>query len=336
MAFGRFQIFAWDLTLPLAKAFSVTASNWTTPNRIVFLSHVLVICFSMFLAGCLTPPVLSQKRTSELQEAFIGREFVFRTDWYDEYAVYEGRHGHRSLVTEKDGVSSSAKKYHMKLAENPGKQLAAAGTIAHISDIKAVENWKLNVYFSTEKGQQGEISIRRFGKGIHDEIVTAEWVEDQLSQSTVQFLDKADEEIKKIQATLPEPPPQPTLTSAPVPAHIHTQPNVSEPVIKDLEATALPTPVRHGEILKLTLIYSLQSGGSVPIETTETRSLLYNGKTLPGYPKRKIEIRHSGQHSSIFHQRIPVKARPGTYTYKGEVCIETGCNSRTTRFIIGQ
>ncbi|MES9991797.1 MAG: hypothetical protein ABW098_07580 [Candidatus Thiodiazotropha sp.] len=302
--------------------------------RITFLSLIFVFGFSLLLSGCSTPPVLSTKRTSDLREAFVGREFVFRTDWYEKFAILEGKHGHQAIVGIPEGTKPN--RYHRKLAERPGELQATAGTLAHISDIKAIKSWQLKVYFSTEKGQQGEISIRRFGKGINDDIVTAAWLEDQMSRSTIEFLDKAEVEIKKIQKALPAPPPQPTLTPAPERERTKAPKVVSGPVIKELKATASPSPVRHGETLKLILNYSLQSEDRGLVEVTETRSLLYNGKTLPGYPKQKVEHKSSGRQTSTFRQRIPPKANPGTYTYKGEVCVETGCTSRLTRFTITQ
>lgn len=193
----------------------------------------------------------------------------------------------------------------------------------------------LHVVFSTEKGQQGQLSIRRFGENpITDDIVTIAWVEDQLTHSSIKFIDSTDVEIKKLEMALPTPPPQPTLTAAPKLTHTPTPKAVTGPIIRQLEVAATPSPVRHGETLKLSLNYKLESVNPNGIEVTETRNLLFKGKTLPGYPKQKIEHKRSGQQSSTFRQRIPSKAKPGTYTYKGEICIDSGCVSRLMKFSI--
>ncbi|MES9991798.1 MAG: hypothetical protein ABW098_07585 [Candidatus Thiodiazotropha sp.] len=334
MAANRCKNLTWVLTLPYFKSISTATPTKTTTDRITTLSLLFVFGLSLLLSACSAPPALSTKRTSELREAFIGREFVFRTDWYEKFRIFKGKYGHEAILGTPEGKTPS--QVQQKRAGKPGELRAAAGTLAHISDIKSPQNWLLTVYFSTEKGQQGEISIWRLDKGINDDIVTAAWLEDQLSRSTIEFLDKADVEINKIQKALPAPPPQPTLTTAPERVRSNTPKVVSGPVIKELKATASPSPVRHGETLKLILNYSLQSEDRGLVEVTETRSLLYNGKTLPGYPKQKVEHKSSGRQTSTFRQRIPPKANPGTYTYKGEVCVETGCTSRLTRFTITQ
>ncbi|MCG8017410.1 MAG: hypothetical protein JAY97_14450 [Candidatus Thiodiazotropha sp. 'RUGA'] len=334
MTANRCDNLTWVFSLPCIKPYSTATNTKTIIFRITILSLLLVFALSLLLSGCSTTPVLSTKRTSELHEALIGREFVFRTDWYEKYTIYKGEYGHEAILSTPEGKKPSH--VQLKRAERPGELQAIAGTLAHISDIKSTQYWLLKVYFSTEKGQQGEISIWQLDKGIHDDIVTAAWLEDQLSHSAIKFLDKADMEIDEIKKALPTPPLQPTLTAAPKRVHTSAPKVASGPVINDLEATASPSPVRHGETLKLILNYSLQSGGSDSVEVTETRNLLYNGKTLPGYPKQRVEHKHSGPQTSIFRQRIPPKANPGTYTYKGEVCIETGCISRLTRFTISQ
>ncbi|MCG7942462.1 MAG: hypothetical protein JAY61_05090 [Candidatus Thiodiazotropha taylori] len=334
MADNRCENLTWVFSLPYIKPFSTATYSKTITYRVTILSLLIVFGLSLLLSGCSAPPALSTKRASELREAFVGREFVFRTDWYEKFTIHKGKYGHEAILGTPEGKEPSL--VQRKRAESPGELQASAGTLAHISDVHSSQNWLLKVYFSTEKGQPGEISIWRFDKGIRDDIVTVAWLEDQLSQSTIEFLDKADLEIDQIGNSLPAPPPQPTLTAAPKRAHKNTPKVASSPMIKDLEATASPSSVRHGETLKLILNYSLVSGIEGSVEVTESRNLLFNGKTLPGYPKQKAEHKRSGSQTSIFRQKIPLKANPGTYTYKGEVCIETGCISRLTRFTIRQ
>ncbi|MEW8256796.1 MAG: hypothetical protein AB2747_20765, partial [Candidatus Thiodiazotropha taylori] len=180
MADNRCENLTWVFSLPYIKPFSTATYSKTITYRVTILSLLIVFGLSLLLSGCSAPPALSTKRASELREAFVGREFVFRTDWYEKFTIHKGKYGHEAILGIPEGKEPSL--VQRKRAESPGELQASAGTLAHISDVHSSQNWLLKVYFSTEKGQPGEISIWRFDKGIRDDIVTVAWLEDQLSQ----------------------------------------------------------------------------------------------------------------------------------------------------------
>ncbi|QYZ64713.1 MAG: hypothetical protein HPY30_01145 [Gammaproteobacteria bacterium (ex Lamellibrachia satsuma)] len=305
----------------------LTKEKRVTPIIGVQFTLLLLISLSLLLSGCASTPLLSEKRNAELRQAFADREFVFRTDWYEYFHIYEGKTGHRAIV-----ASKNPSRYLRRAAEDPGDYFASAGTVGHITDVQPEHTYKLHIHFSSNMGNRGFITIQR--SQLTDQIATAAWVEDQLTHSAIQFLDRSTMVAEEVEAALPTPPQQPTLTAAPSPTLTPALATVAKPAIRQFEAVVNPSRIRHGETLKLMLDYVVESGDRETIAVTETRSLLFNGKALPGYPKEKIDRKSSGRQTSAFRQKIPSGAKSGTYTYKGEVCIETGCVSRLIRFSI--
>ncbi len=302
---------------------------------------IILLIFTLILQGCGLPkPLVTKDRMTELKRHFVGHEFVFRTDWTNQLRIYKGKPTHYCFTTPHQHEKC------LKNAEKHKQLLAQAGTVARITDVEQQSTWYLFVEYKTEQNKTGHIIIETVhleNWAMHGPLAHAKWtdqtatvanVEDLLTRSTIRFLDKTTMDSKEVETALPAPPQQPTLTAAPTSALTPALATVAQPAIRQLEAGVNPSRARHGETLKLMLDYVVESGDRETIEVTETRSLLFNGEALPGYPKERQETRSSGKHATSFRQKIPSRATPGTYTYKGEVCIQTGCTSRLVRFTI--
>ena len=302
---------------------------------------IILLIFTLILQGCGLPkPLVTKDRMTELKRHFVGHEFVFRTDWTNQLRIYKGKPTHYCFTT------PHQREKCLKNAEKHKQLLTQAGTVARITDVEQQSTWYLFVEYKTEQNKTGHIIIETVhleNWAMHGPLAHAKWtdqtatvanVEDLLTRSTIRFLDKTTMDSKEVETALPAPPQQPTLTAAPTSALTPVLATVAQPAIRQFEAGVKPTRVKHGDTLKLMLNYVVESGNRETIEVTETRSLLFNGKTLPGYPKEKIDRKSSGRQTSAFRQNIPSKARPGSYTYKGEVCIPAGCTSRLVRFTI--
>ena len=83
------------------------------------------------------------------------------------------------------------------------------------------------------------------------------------------------------------------------------------------------------------LEYVVETPGNM-VETVENRILTFDGTTLPTYPVVDRLMRGDDLFTSSYHQPLPVSARPGTYTFEGEVCVASDCISRTATFRINQ
>lgn len=106
--------------------------------------------------------------------------------------------------------------------------------------------------------------------------------------------------------------------------------------LDSLEVSALPVSLRAGEELRLRLDYRVATRDGGDAEMTESRWLLLDGSPLPNFPRVDQLERSTGSTTSDFIQRIPSGAEPGEYAFRGEVCFEGDCMSRTVRFYIVQ
>jgi hypothetical protein len=84
----------------------------------------------------------------------------------------------------------------------------------------------------------------------------------------------------------------------------------------------------------LQLDFQLSGAGSQPVSVSEERTLYFNGRVLPSYPKKSEVQRASGDYKTATEQVIPKGAEAGDYEFKGEVCVLRGCISRKTTFSV--
>ena len=126
------------------------------------------------------------------------------------------------------------------------------------------------------------------------------------------------------------------LATTPQPAEAAVAPRRSErPTIASLRVWADPEVANPGDTVELTLEYVVQTPGNM-VETVENRLLTFNGATLPTYPVVDRLMRGDGLFTSSYRQPLPASARPGTYTFEGEVCVASDCISRTVTFRINR
>jgi hypothetical protein len=309
---------------------------------------------SFFLGGCGAPQPLgrqvmiddggnagssdlSAERIAELRQAFIGRTFVFKEDWY-EYAHIDS--------DPLGGFSDPAPITNFsEYAESRGyrRKVASAGTAAKITGMRTFYE-ALAFICETESGEKAYIYIfnyrpwtiffghRNTGAKVQrqkldDDRITVAWIERNLTYHTMEFVENLPE-VPAADLALPAPPQQPALTPAPMGAgSAATAPSIGRFAIQ-----ADPPLVHNNQMLQLVLDYEVQSAGRGSVPVTETRTLLLDGKTLPNYPKITSEARGNGRHTTSFQQLIPPRARAGTYVYQGEVCIADDCVSRSKKF----
>lgn len=296
----------------------------------------LFIIFTLGLSGCSAPKSeISDTRIDDLKDYFIGREFVFSTDWTNQMVVYQGEPVLQCFAT------PHQRKKCLERAERKKKVLARAGTVAKITNVKSDSTWRIFIQYKTEQDTAGNIFLvtdHLENWAMHGPMAHAKWtdqnstipkIEELLTRSTIKFLDMAAE-TDEIPVTLTAPVDQPKLS--PVETLQSNSPQVSE--IQNLSADVEPSLVKQGDTIRLLLNYDLISAGDSPTAITELRDLLHNGQSLPGYPKQRSGQLTSSHQNSAFRQQIPTKAKPGTYTYKAEVCIETGCISKLINFMI--
>ena len=104
--------------------------------------------------------------------------------------------------------------------------------------------------------------------------------------------------------------------------------------VLSVEALANPASVKIGQNVALDLIYEVRANPGEAVEVREIRSLSFQGKYLPTFPAEKTKQRKNGSFESRTSQRIPRAAKPGRYTYRGQVCVKGDCISRTTEFTV--
>lgn len=279
---------------------------------------------------------LSPQRIAEIRQAFIGRSFVFKEDWY-EYAIIDSD----PLGGFGDPVPVTTFPTWME-NNNYRVRAASAGTVAKIVGLRMYRD---GLAFICDKEGGGRayliiINIRPgtllFGRrnsdrlvqrnAMKDDRITVPWIERNLTYHTVEFIDDLPD-VPDVKLALPQPPSEPTLTPLPAAGL-----SVSAPAVVRLAIQADPSPVRPNEVLNLVLDFSVESAGAAAVSVRETRSLMRDGNALPGYPKSVSESRQSGRYTTNFQQTIPARARAGVYLFRGEVCAEQECVSRSVEF----
>lgn len=305
-------------------SFDVDSHAVRSPSSSLRIFVLLAIALLLTSCGG-NQAVFTDSHLLKLQESFVGREFVFRTDWYEKFVIHQGSPKHISLAF----AGKNPSNYVKNAAQRYGDFEAPAGTVARITDVRPESSYKLLLSYTTQQGNKGQIPLMRFHYTQHSASIA--WIEQQLTRETISFIVNPDEVEKQMQMALPAPPPEPVLTKPPVsPQNLNREPSLSR-----LGVQAVPETIRPAETLKLELDYTLDAGGLEGVQVTETRTLFFRDKTLPGYPKNRTVLRDGGRHTTSFRQKIPSKAPAGTYTYLGEVCIpEAGCVSRKVRFTI--
>lgn len=302
----------------------------------------------MLLAGCaLTPfdsetyrsetePVVRANRLSvqhmaSLKRAFVGREFVFRMDWFRIYEIREGR-----LYLRPEYRSGS----------NAGGALASAGDVAKITGFKSAERNLLWVIYVTESGKQGGILInsnRKTDSGaqipadLSDGLVTVAWLESQLTAKSLDGSGRILEFVRPLSAGLPPSVELPEAGRGLVlqnPGHSGRVSSNSSPAAVLLAAGVEPAKVRRGGMARLTIAFSVEAKSTQQVAVDESYLLTFNGRPLPGFPVHRSEPRGAGEHRGVYVQRIPEAATPGTYSFKAEICAGTVCNNRVTEFEI--
>lgn len=292
------------------------------------------------MQACSLPkPLITDNRYQELNQAFVGREFVFRTDWYNTWIIQNGIPIHyckAKTLRSNDCFKTSRSKERL---------LARGGTVAHIKSVKLFSTMGLFVYFTTEQKTNGVIRI--YGKYLNNwamhgplawekitnQKATVSWVEQELTMKTIRFLDDSAiaEESSQGMHSLSTPPKQLTLTPTSDVAGSSLSSNHSVTISK-IMASAIPTRVHFGQVLNLKLDYTLAGAVENKTEVTESRILLFNDKALPSYPIVKHKNLGNGSYTTVFKQRIPSQAKSGVYFYEGEVCVDTGCFKHQVKF----
>ena len=297
------------------------------------LKILLAFIITCLLQACSLPkPLITDNRYQKLNQVFSGREFVFRTDWYNTWIIQNGAPIH--FCKAKTFRSNDC----YKRSKNEERLLAQGGTVARITSVKLFSTMRIDIYFKTEQKTNGIIMI--YGKYLNnwalhgplawekitDQKATVSWVERELTMRTIRFLDNpiiAEKGSQDI-SSLPTPPKQLSLTpTSDIAGYI---PSIDHRVtVSKIMVSALPEQVSHGQVLNLTLDYTLVDVAGNETEVTESRTLLYNNKPLPKYPIIKHKKLANGSYTTVFKQRIPSQAKPGVYSYEGEVCVDTGC-----------
>lgn len=95
---------------------------------------------------------------------------------------------------------------------------------------------------------------------------------------------------------------------------------------------AEPEQVRIRGTVNLRLTYTVKTGDEGKTKVRESRTLQFEDEVLPNYPVLAERVREDGIYTTNFQQRIPSVARPGSYLYKGEVCMGEECISESVAF----
>lgn len=322
-------------------------------KKFTLLLLVALSSLSLLLGGCNAPkPVgrqvvtddggnvsglkLSPARIAEIRQALIGRSFVFKEDWYEYAYIDSDPLGGFSDPAPITNLSENIERRgYRKLA-------ASKGTVAKITGLRMYHN-AISVICETESGGNAYIYILNhrpwtimFGSrntnknvsrdALKDDRITVAWIEWNLTFHTVEFIESLPE-VPAVDLALPSPPQEPTLTPAPVAGS-----GTLTPTIGQLDILADPPLVRNNQVLNLMFNYTVETAGQVSLPVTETRTLLLDGNLLPGYPQTTSESRSTGRYTTNYQQTIPPRARAGTYTYEGKVCVSGDCISRSKTF----
>lgn len=272
---------------------------------------------------------LSATRINEIRGSFVGRVFVLKEDWY-EYAYIDsdpvGGFGESPPRTDLPRWLKNSE--YMR-------RVAPAGTVARIAGTNTSLWAFISFICQTKTGEEFYIPIlgRRpwtifFGmrnKGelvqrnrFDDDLATIPWIERMLTYNTVEFVADAPETGRP--------------TSPAVTGPARTEP--AKPTVPKLNVAAVPNRLRIGDTVQLQLDFQVSGAGSQPVQVSEERTLYFNGRILPSYPKKSEAQRVSGDYKTATQQVIPNGAQPGDYEFKGEVCVLSGCISSKTTFSV--
>ncbi len=280
---------------------------------------------------------LSPQRVAELNRALVGREFVFRVDWFMHYIVNEN-----ALVNRYFEPGKKTKRW--------GRVPAHAGTVAKVTGLNTAGNHIVVVLFEDENGNEGSIWVSaskpcspsvpgcykrwqdnwsaKLPSELNDDTVNVSWLRDVLSRRAVEFV--RPESAQDV--TLPRAKEGLVLTPPPGEAKPKAPSSPQQPVIHELNASAEPARVQRGGEVRLMLSFTVVAEGMPKAEVEEKRTLEFNGSALPKFPVTRTLARPAGKHTSTYRQKIPKSAKPGTYTFRGEVCIQRACSSHSAQF----
>lgn len=178
------------------------------------------------------------------------------------------------------------------------------------------------------KSMNGDIVHILFDRKVVADDITAEKIARAIS-SVAEI--KGYEAGKDVAAAFDE-----VLAATPPATEAAAAPHRSErPTITSLRVWVDPEVANPGDAVELMLEYVVQTPGNV-VETVENRLLTFGGATLPTYPVVDRLMRGDGLFTSSYRQPLPASARPGTYTFEGEVCVASDCISRTVTFQINR
>ncbi len=281
---------------------------------------------------------LSRSNILGLREAFIGRDFVLRINLMGNHLIHDGLVRH-ALETYQTKAAANAK-------INYGVLVSPAGEVSTIIGMNFMHNSDVYLHFRTQRGTRGNLIVRAPNKGkasfqkLEDKLVTAQWLEAQLTNQSIQFLKESNGlDANALRATLPRAQSGLQLSSDPnaaasSAADTPRKASMFPAYLNSLTVRAEPSKVRKGETVRLIVEYKLDGSIVGPIEAEESRVLRFQQTRLPGYPVVKTFSRELGTIESVYRQKIPVSAASGTYEFKGEVCVNGECISRIARFIV--
>ncbi|MCG8488313.1 MAG: hypothetical protein MI756_12655 [Chromatiales bacterium] len=277
---------------------------------------------------------MSDGHVQSLSDAFVGREFVFRTNWHKGMMIYQ-RKPINNWFASMHNQTKQVKREKHKL----GEQIAAGGEVATITSVEPLYNYRLYLGFKTNQGRFGHLVVlsennkswsSEFYKDMTDEMATVAWVENQLTNRAIQFFDTNEKSSQAVVTEVNAPTEQ--LQLSPPPAQRQQRSEI--PSITQLRVDAQPARVKPGETVSLFLDYRVGSTNAKNIDVTEVRNLSFKGNTIPRYPKQQMKSLSAGSHGSNYRQKIPAAAKPGIYSYRGEVCISNSCSSQSVTFTV--
>lgn len=283
---------------------------------------------------------LSKARQQQLIDAFVGREMVFRVLWY-EYSVLDPDPDF-SNPTNLKAVTARFPTMNVKVPAGAWErqQLAVGARPGDVVKVTGVHFLRDSITLFTRKPDRSVVVVSVWmprgrtiigtktnecctRQVIDDHNLTAQWLEDVLSGSIVEFVAPAARQVAlpaAAEGLVLQPPPG--LAAA------------ATPGVRLLSAEADPGRLRPGDTLRLSMQFAVEGVGADGAAVQESYELSQGGVALPRFPVLRTETRQAGEHRGVFTQQIPRGAQPGTYRFKAEVCLEGSCSSRVTEFAI--
>lgn len=110
---------------------------------------------------------------------------------------------------------------------------------------------------------------------------------------------------------------------------------VTSPVVKIRTATAVPEQIRAGDMVKLTLDYSVMAPNGIKnVDVIESMTLKHDGKLIKDFPVRPIN-RPIGGNSAEVDLPTPANSSPGTYVIEYKVQAGSSNDVRPVVFVVG-